>query len=262
MGSFFKRGAVRIVLEYDDDMTDGVGIDMAAFIYRQRETIPIEWSSIIGDIIHNLRSSLDLMVCDVFRLTKGNPQDIGYVQYPFSRDKDRLHQQIRDRRLGRIGKEFTEVIEATAPYKDGNRGLRAIHDLDVLDKHQMLVPTVSIVEIDWPVPVKDSEKFVTKVANDGQRIVMFPKGFTNLPYGTQIKADFSIIFAEGTAFEGSYVIKQLRSCLSSIDAILGLFKRVAVEKNLVNYPSDVLNESDNVAPNRLNYGLATQKDHD
>lgn len=261
--SFFERGAVRIVFEHDDEMSAGVGWESSAFVYRQREKIPLEWGAAIGDVIHNLRASLDLMVSDIFRLTKGNPQDIGYVHFPFARDKDRLHEQIRARRLNRIGKKFIEAIEHIAPYKDGNRGLRAIHDLDVLDKHQALVPTVAIVEIDWPVSVTNSEKFVTSVAHDGQRIIMIPKALCPLDYGTTIKADFSIIFGEGSAFERTYLVKQLEASVTSIESILKLFKHVATEQGLIKNPDGISQEVVREIPTgNLNWGNAILKKDD
>ena len=120
IGGFFGRGGVYVALEIPEEFNRNLSFETAAFVYREKEPIPVEWSAIIGDVIHNLRSSLDLIACDVHRITKGNPKDIGWVQYPFCSGKEKLSENIRKRRLGHVGRDFVSVIEETAPYRGGN----------------------------------------------------------------------------------------------------------------------------------------------
>ena len=224
---FFNRGAAYVAFEPADEF-DATGYKISAFTYRQHEPIPSAWSAIIGDVIHNLRGSLDLMATDARRVSGCNPNHIGDVHYPFCKDKNDLHDVLRRRRLTNIHKSFLDIIHQTRPYKDGNSGLMAIHDLDVQDKHQSLVPTIAVVELDWPVPiVSGSQKFGTTLANDGQRLMMFPTAFAgSIRYGTRIKADFSIVFTT-QPFLGSDVSKQLQVCCDSVEFICGMFRSAA-----------------------------------
>ena len=230
ISSFFGRGGVYVALEIPGEFNREPSFETAAFIYHENEPIPVEWSATIGDVIHNLRSALDLIACHVHRITKGNPKDIGGVQYPFCSSKAELSENIRKRRLGHIGRDFLSVIEETAPYPGGNDGLRAIHDLDIMDKHRTLVPTVSIVSIDWPVKIQTgSQQFQSGVTKDGQRLIIFPRIFSPLPIGSRIKANFSIIFGVESVFQGRDVAQQLEACLGAVEFILSRF-RAAAEK--------------------------------
>jgi hypothetical protein len=200
---FFRNGGAEVVFEIAAEFGIILGSRIGAFTYRKREPIPDEWPAIIGDILHNLRSSLDLIACDLHRITGGPPKEIQGVQYPFCARKSDLAETIKKRRLNRIGRAFLEIIESTAPYRGGNDGLRAIHDLDILDKHQLIVPTIAVVALNWPVPITSGpQKFATGVVKDGQRLIMFPEAFFPHPEGTAIKADFSIVFGDVDVFRG------------------------------------------------------------
>jgi hypothetical protein len=226
---FVRRGGAGVVYEIAKEFGVINGAETGAFTYREREPIPSEWSAIIGDILHNLRSSLDLIACDLHRITGGPPNEIRKIYYPFCARREDLPDTIRHRCLEQIGKEFLEIIEQTAPYRGGNDGLRALHDLNILDKHQVIVPTIAVVAIDWPVPITGGDqKFVTRVTN-GQRLIMFAAPLFPYPEGSHIKAEFSIVFGDVDVFRGGDVVKQLQACLESIEVILRLFE-VAAEK--------------------------------
>ncbi|MHB8842924.1 MAG: hypothetical protein ACYC56_14255 [Candidatus Aquicultor sp.] len=226
--NFFKRGSAYVALEIAPEYGEAAGIKVSAFTYRQSEPIPNAWAAIIGDVFHNLRGSLDLMATDAHRVSGCNPNHISDVHYPFCKDKDDLREVLRRRKLSKIHQTFLDIIEQTAPYKTGNHGLRAIHDLDILDKHQALVPTIAVVEINWPVPITSGQpKFATTLAKDGQRLMIFPSAFAGaIPPDTRIKADFSIVFS-GQPFLGSDVAKQLQACIDSIEVIRTLFSSAA-----------------------------------
>jgi hypothetical protein len=153
VSNFFQRGAVFVAFEIAPEYSAATGSEMGAFVYREGEPIPRHWAAIIGDVIHNARASLDLLASDVHRITGGDAKDTPHVHYPFCKERSGLGDMIKSRRLQHAGREFLEIVEQTAPYKGGNDGLRAIHDLDLLDKHQALVPTVATVAIDWPVKI-------------------------------------------------------------------------------------------------------------
>jgi hypothetical protein len=226
ISSFFERGAVSVVIEQASEYASVPG-EMWAFTYRETEPIPATWSAIIGDVLHNLRTSLDLIASDVHRITGGKAKDTKHVHYPFCETKSDLPEMIRLRRLSGIGRDFRDAIEKTAPYKGGNEGLRAIHDLDLLDKHQALVPTIAIVSLPWPVPIHEGpQNFTAANAKDGQRLILFPRAFCQLPSGSKMQADFSILFDVGI-FKHRDVIKQLNACLTSVEVILGLFRETA-----------------------------------
>ncbi|MCK9920124.1 hypothetical protein MXD81_64450, partial [Microbacteriaceae bacterium K1510] len=82
---YFRRGGAQVIFETAQEFASAG--EMGAFTYREKESIPIAWSAIIGDVLHNLRSSLDLLACDLHRMTGGNPEHISGVHYPFCKSK-------------------------------------------------------------------------------------------------------------------------------------------------------------------------------
>lgn len=105
------------------------------------EPAPREISLIIGDAIHNLRSALDLMICDIARLRGRNPNKL---HFPFAKDaqafEDALNGEIK-----RLGKDVLDALRELKPYKlEGNHLLRALHDLDIKDKHDLVLSTIAV----------------------------------------------------------------------------------------------------------------------
>ncbi|MBA9065651.1 hypothetical protein GGQ91_005073 [Methylobacterium fujisawaense] len=232
VAGYFERGGAQVVFEMADEYTEAVGAPMGAFVYRESEPRPDMWSAMVGDIVHNLRASLDLMATDLHRISGGDPKHSKKVHYPFCNDRSELNATISARKLNRIDPAFREIIDATAPFKGGNDGLYAVHQLDILDKHQTLVPTLSIVQMDWPVPiVEGDQKFGTCVAMDGQRLMLFPPGLCPLPIGSRIPADVTVVFDDVDVFRGIEIVPQLAACIRSVEHILNLFKRVADQRD-------------------------------
>jgi len=112
------------------------------WVVRVREEVPADFSAIVGDVIHNLRTSLDLLACE---LVRANGRSDNGVYFPFAESAADLPRMIRKRHMNRAKPEVVALIEESQPYIGGNRALRAIHDLDIMDKHQALIPTLDMV---------------------------------------------------------------------------------------------------------------------
>lgn len=105
------------------------------------ETPPPEIALVLGDAVHNFRAALDIMICDVARL-QGKSSD--KLKFPFAANateyEDRLRGEIR-----RLGPDVRDALRELAPYKGGNIALRGLHDLDILDKHELVIPVMPCV---------------------------------------------------------------------------------------------------------------------
>jgi len=97
---------------------------------------PEQMSPIIGDIFHNLRSALDLMAS---ALAIRNEKSSDDVYFPFAGSEGDLDLMISKRNFDRTGDAAVKLIKELKPYKGGNLELRAIHDLNIRDKHQELI---------------------------------------------------------------------------------------------------------------------------
>jgi hypothetical protein len=103
---------------------------------------------LLGELVHNLRSSLDHLVWQLALLDREEPFPL--LQYPIvSKPEDWLSkakQQLKDVRAGAV-----ELIEQTQPYhwphstKYGEHPLAVLRDLSNEDKHRVILSTVMAV---------------------------------------------------------------------------------------------------------------------
>lgn len=114
------------------------------FTYSQEPPFDVI-APIIGDALHNARSALDVMLCDIARLRKKSTDK---VKFPFAVDEEKLKQRLDASPYPRLGQDVREAILRVKPYREGgNKTLRKLSDLNNLDKHELLVPTIGTARI-------------------------------------------------------------------------------------------------------------------
>ena len=105
---------------------------------RLLEILPPHLPAALGDAIHNLRTALDIMACDMVRLNTGK-EDVSGVYFPFARDAEGLEVLMKKRRTHDAGEHVVNLVRELRPFVGGNIALRRVHDLDVLDKHTSII---------------------------------------------------------------------------------------------------------------------------
>lgn len=110
--------------------------DLVSWTFVFSEPPPEDVSPLIGDAIHNLRSALDLMICDVARL---RGEGIDRLAFPFASEEQRLDKEIKNRDIARLGNDIVDLVKAEKPYPEGNKALSGLHELDIMDKHHMIL---------------------------------------------------------------------------------------------------------------------------
>jgi len=115
--------------------------------------LPEQWSVIIGEIGHDLRSALDLLAWQLARLNNDKPYArTGFPIYLVGRTdrRDRKNNIIPQfwhkghglRLLQSIDRRYWTRIEAFQPYKRGNRGMRSLlfllSELNNTNKHRLI----------------------------------------------------------------------------------------------------------------------------
>ncbi len=109
-------------------------------VASRRYPPPNSWATLIGDTIHNLRSALDLLACDTMRL---HNKGVSSVHFPFADKAENLEDTIRSRTVHRARPEVVNLFYSLRPYKGGDELLYGIHELDIQDKHKLLIPVVA-----------------------------------------------------------------------------------------------------------------------
>lgn len=128
--------------------------------FRARAPIPLVMSTIIGDLLHNLRAALDYAMCGLY---VANGQGFKDVYFPICETTQKLGARLSGIEQG-AGLHVMEYIKLIEPYQ-GGRGhpLWQLHKLDIRDKHHLLIPTFSsfeqldvtyadLVPNDWDLP--------------------------------------------------------------------------------------------------------------
>ena len=106
--------------------------------------IPANLSVIAGDALHNLRSGLDQLAC---RLAEQSGATITKdVYFPFGRDRDRFEASAKEK-IRKLSPAAQRFICDLKPYKGGNDLLWSIHSLNLMDKHNLLVPMGGVSNI-------------------------------------------------------------------------------------------------------------------
>lgn len=116
-------------------------------VYYPLGTIPAYWSTVIGDILFNLRSALDHAVYELTVWHKGAP--LPNTEFPIFEDKT-VFSEVKNNgqptnrsglyKMRGLSKKTQAVIEARQPCNIGESGLipylSVLHELNIVDKHR------------------------------------------------------------------------------------------------------------------------------
>ena len=110
--------------------------DAGDLVYRIKinSSVPIGWSAIVGDIVHNIRSSLDLIVWQLI-IQNGNTPGMN-TRFPIGIKETGYGKQLRDSLRG-ANENAKRLVRRLKPYPGGNTILTQLHALDICDKHHL-----------------------------------------------------------------------------------------------------------------------------
>jgi len=104
---------------------------------------------IIGDCVHNLRSSLDHLACRLVESNGGTPKlGSGGAQFPIMdrQPTDKAHNPIKPTVNGGVAPNVLAIIDGLQPYQRGqgaaSHELAMLRDLSNADKHHLLHTTI------------------------------------------------------------------------------------------------------------------------
>ncbi len=125
--AFFEANPPELVTETDAD----TGWQVVKLKLRTR--FPDEFSAIIGDCLHNLRSALDYAIVELAGDSKAS--------FGFNVSKDAFTKTIQNGKYSALSQEAIDVICAAKPYKGGNDMLYGLDRARNVGTHRFLIPT-------------------------------------------------------------------------------------------------------------------------
>lgn len=201
------------------------------------EQPPLRWSAVIGDAVHNLRSSLDLMVCEVVR-SAGEP--VGeQTGFPVFKSAEAFESGHKIKVKG-APDEAVDHIKAAKPYKGGNDAFWTLHRLDIADKHRLLIAvagvsraavydnreTIRALEADElpafsaPLLFEGETVFPNE---DGAEVFRLPPHRGSTEMHVQPQFSFTVAFAESDVAQGEAVIETLYQLTEFVEGFVSTF---------------------------------------
>ncbi len=204
----------------------------------------ILWPLLIGDVVHNLRSALDHLVCQL-AILRDPCIDCKKTAFPIYDKSGAFNDVANDKVKPYISPEAFALIESIQPYnaakaqgKDPkSSNLRILSELDIIDKHRMLLvaakyfrPTEFSYSLNRAplVPVEFDKTW--KPLKDGAIIGSIdfsanPPTREDEMY-VQALTEVKIIFDEtGFGCDGLQVEAALAPCIRYVEAIVDEFER-------------------------------------
>jgi hypothetical protein len=183
-------------------------------MYLAPSPMPLEFSGALGDAVHNLRTAFDHIAIALSTppIGTGNPKN---TYFPTGINRDEFEAELR-RKMKGASPEALRLVEELEPYDGGKNSIRALHDLDILDKHKLLVPTLSLLHVQR-MSVFLGEKEISLGGTDFQAdesgtefVAMIESpGEAELKFGQNFDATFEIVFGKGQPFEGQSIMPAL-----------------------------------------------------
>jgi len=173
-----QHAATSWVMENPYDLVD-VRTDRKTSSYvltGKRTSTPPRISSIFGDLVHNVRSSLDYLARQLLIANDGVPNDgPGGTAFPIL-DRARSIRIMAAR--GTISEDAQTILDAVQPYHWGEKAsshpLARLNRLDNIDKHRLLHATVL-----------RGKGHVSFLAADDERMVMPDANVYDVHFGEQ-----------------------------------------------------------------------------
>lgn len=211
------------------------------YYLTKADKVPEEIALIAGDIIQNLRSSLDHLTYKLFTVGSGNGTDGHHIYFPISEDFDQ-YENDKSRKTVGLTQQAKDLIDAIKPYKDGNDILWKIHRLNIIDKHRLLVtvgssfgsmdigahlqesinkalPDLKVPAI--PLFIKPADMlFPLKVGDE-----LFSDGPDAKPI-SHMQFKFNIVVNEPGIIEGESLTEIIQSMIDEVENLVPKFQRL------------------------------------
>ena len=230
INAFHNRNPYVVVAEDDPKTGD------QNFRLRIREEVPACLSGIIGDIIHNLRAVFDLIATDVVVANGGRPNSAYFpVSYtPKTFKSDGL------KKIGGASQKAIDIVERLQPYHAGNEAILQLHKLDILDKHQAIIPVGAastgvdpgiVMNVPWHDEPIESPPFFINPADrqyplkDGTIIFTIRAKARDAAAKNKPKFKFDVAFGEGQIVDGEPVIPKITQFVQFTEQTLDAFRR-------------------------------------
>jgi hypothetical protein len=164
----------------------------------------------VGDAIHNLRCALDIAYRETLRVLSPDGYSASRTKFIVGANRKHLESSLtKTAKVSANSPLFNFLVEELKSYKGGDSDICAIHELDIDDKHHLLIPILTVVGIDGVELENEDgtiEHYTIRITrpNVYREQVAFGSKFKN--HG---KVRFQVTFREGTPTHDLEVVPTL-----------------------------------------------------
>jgi hypothetical protein len=223
---FHNDGGRTIIETVENDPPESV------FRVKQAE-LPNRWLLLLGDCIHNARSSLDFLVYTAAELRQRATGETFNPKSTFLPIADSAQAYVTRRGSleALIQPAYLAIIDQAKPYRGGNDPLWNLHWLDIYDKHRLIIAASSAIvgnRSGLAMPYYDGAVFTANIGNiakfpveDGDIVFSVPQD--NGGAQPEIRVDFDWLFGPSMPMEGQPVGESLVEMLRAAEKVLEAF---------------------------------------
>jgi hypothetical protein len=194
------------------------------------QPVPDDIKLVVGDAIHNLRSSLDHLAWQLVEANGGTPSRKTY--FPISESYEKYINSVSNGVLEGMSVDAQKLIGDCQRHASKNDTLWVIHELDRIDKHRLLITVVSTMD-KWGVDVMkgqtmwfDENRFWPLVP--GREIVNIPTSTYSREKPENFKLGIDVGFGETEIAEGELVLPALTKMADFVDSLVNKFEKFLI----------------------------------
>jgi hypothetical protein len=193
--------------------------------FTKSTALPDEVPLIIGDVIHNLHAALDTAM---WAITPESHRARA-IKFPFYELQSELTGQLTKGQMKDVyAPEIVRlIIDDIKPYRGGNDRLYGLHDLDIVDKHQLLISVIDGVHLGGVSGTMGGNPFTNlNFFINGLGQINAIKGLGVVKIRNYGKASFHLRFAEGEIFKGKDFIPTVNELVALVSSAVDAIDRV------------------------------------
>jgi hypothetical protein len=178
--------------------------------------LPFDAIAAAGDTVHNLRSSLDHLACQLVIVGSGK-EPTRRVEFPIAKDSE-TYESEKAKKVEGMADLAIKQIDGLKPYKGGNNALWRIHELDNIDKHRSLF-TVShdyLLVAGW-MPVNT---YLYWLKTDEPHFT----GVFDSEVENDLQRELDKVTSEGKVAESDALLPSLRQLVESVEDLVFSFR--------------------------------------
>jgi hypothetical protein len=205
-------------------------IERTALFVESVNPVPDDIALIVGDAVHNLRSSLDHLASQLVEAGGGKPTNA--TCYPISETPEKYASALKRGVIEGMSVRAQKLIGASQRYVMKDDTLWLLHKLDVIDKHRISL-SVSGSPAEWGVDVSDGvsvwfEPAICEPLVPGYEIANIPTTTYSRQQHKDFKLRIDVAFAKPEFVKGKPVLETLNKMADFVYVLVGRFKRFLV----------------------------------